>query len=230
MRMSSTYIPRLAGLSGVDPRDISGRVMVNGEPVLYAHAIMRYKGRNWIVSDDQDFIINDLGAPVGAVINGILVPLDKMSDDQHAHFQPKYGYKVIPVSPTTPGDGRLGFGFHISLPHISIPHPHISLPSRQQMLKVGRIAAAATAVYFTAGAAAAALKGAAPLLLAKLAGGGAGAPDAAPADAGAPADTSVPMIAPDTSPVAPGATPPLKPKVNPVFTWGALAAAALLLL
>ena len=94
MRMSGYQNTRLAGLSAVDPATVSGVLTVAGEKVPYKNGVMTYQGQIYAVSDQNDFVISSKNVPIGAIIGGVLVPIDKLTPAQSAYFQKKYGYTL----------------------------------------------------------------------------------------------------------------------------------------
>lgn len=92
MRMSDTIIPRLEGLSAVNPASVSGSITIAGDRYIYRNGVLNYGGQVYAVSDDNDFVISSKNVPIGPIINGILVPLTQLSPAQSAFYQRKYGY------------------------------------------------------------------------------------------------------------------------------------------
>jgi hypothetical protein len=93
MRLSNFQQPRLSGLSVV-PATVSGVLNVGGENVPYKNGVMNYGGQVYAVSDDRDFVISAKNVPIGAIINGALIGIDKLTPTQSAYFQKKYGYTL----------------------------------------------------------------------------------------------------------------------------------------
>jgi hypothetical protein len=94
MQMSGYQRQRLAGLSAVDPATVSGVLTVAGEKVPYKNGVMTYQGQLYAVSDQNDFVISAKNIPIGAIINGVLVPIDQLTPAQATYFQKKYGYSL----------------------------------------------------------------------------------------------------------------------------------------
>jgi hypothetical protein len=94
MQMSGYQRQRLAGLNAVDPATVSGMLTIAGEKVPYKNGVMNYYGQVYAVSDSNDFVISSKNIPIGAIIGGVLVPIDKLTAAQSAYFQKKYGYTL----------------------------------------------------------------------------------------------------------------------------------------
>lgn len=92
MRMSGASITRLAGLAAVDPALVTGNVIISGVRYSYRNGVLNYAGDLYAVSDARDFVISSKNVPIGAIINGELVPIDKLSAQQQSYFKRKYGY------------------------------------------------------------------------------------------------------------------------------------------
>lgn len=91
MRMSNTIIPRLAGLSAVDPSTVTGSVYIAGEKYMYARGVLPFEGKQYLVSDDQDLVINDKHVPIGAIVNGHVIALTALPPDLRQKYKRKYG-------------------------------------------------------------------------------------------------------------------------------------------
>lgn len=68
----------------------SGTVSFAGQSFPYKDGILNIADRVLRVSKDGDFVIDELNAPVGAIIDGQLVLLDSMTPDEVAHYKQKY--------------------------------------------------------------------------------------------------------------------------------------------
>jgi hypothetical protein len=90
MRMSNTLMTRLEGIGEVP--DVSGRVIIAGVSYPYRGGVLNYQGQIYAVSDDKDFIISAAHMPIGAIVQGTLVPLSALNATQAAYFKQKYGY------------------------------------------------------------------------------------------------------------------------------------------
>ena len=90
MRMSDNPVPRLAGLKAVDPTTVSGRVKIGNDTFLYAHGVLNFGGKKYLVSDDHDFVITHTGLAVGAIVNGALIHLAKLDSQTRAMVRTKY--------------------------------------------------------------------------------------------------------------------------------------------
>jgi hypothetical protein len=94
MQMYGQQRQRLAGLNAVDPSTVSGVITIAGEKVAYKNGAMTYQGQLYAVSDSNDFVISSKNIPIGAIIGGVLVPIDQLTAAQSAYFQKKYGYTL----------------------------------------------------------------------------------------------------------------------------------------
>jgi hypothetical protein len=94
VRMNGYQRQRLAGLSAVNPATVSGVVSIAGEKVSYKNGTFTYGGQVYAVSDSNDFVISAKNVPIGAIVGGVLVSIDKLTPAQATYFQQKYGYAL----------------------------------------------------------------------------------------------------------------------------------------
>jgi hypothetical protein len=70
----------------------TGTVTFAGQSWPYRDGILPIAGRVLRVSKDDDFVVDELNAPVGAIINGVLTLMDSLTADQQDFYKQKYGF------------------------------------------------------------------------------------------------------------------------------------------
>jgi hypothetical protein len=76
----------------VDPSLVSGRVTIGNSDYLYSRGVLDYGGMVYLVSDDEDLVIESVSKkPVGSIVNGFLVPLAQLPQTQRQQILSKYG-------------------------------------------------------------------------------------------------------------------------------------------
>jgi hypothetical protein len=74
-----------------DGSPTTGQVNIAGQLYSYdATGLMTVDGKQYVISDDQDFVITTTGLPIGAVINGVLIKLSDLNILQRASVRQKY--------------------------------------------------------------------------------------------------------------------------------------------
>lgn len=88
MRMTNYQPQRLGGLSEVPV--VTGTLKIGSDVVNYNNGIFDYQGKTYLISDAKDFVILPDGTPLGAIVNGMLIPLDKLSATNRQFIKTKY--------------------------------------------------------------------------------------------------------------------------------------------
>lgn len=88
MRIDYIDLHHMNGLADVPV--VNGSVYIAGQIYDYENGVLDFGGHKYIVSDAKDFIITPAGKAVGAIVNGVLTPLDDLNPTRRQFIRNKY--------------------------------------------------------------------------------------------------------------------------------------------
>lgn len=68
----------------------NGTVNIGGNVYVYINSKLLYGGKQYVVSDDNDFVLTQDALPIGAIVNGTLYPIASLTAEQQLFFKNKY--------------------------------------------------------------------------------------------------------------------------------------------